>query len=173
MLLDSRCPLIHFPPSLASYLKDRKIILVLTKVDITGPERTSAWVEYFHKTYPHLHVVPIESYAAKDEGEGHQGRTQYEPHLAPSFRERLVTAIRHVHSEMLIPPAKVRISPERLSTWKSPVKADVDWDDVMKAMDANTACFRQTESNGEELETTDRREVKDSDFLTIGLIGTA
>ncbi|KAG6897123.1 hypothetical protein C0992_003977 [Termitomyces sp. T32_za158] len=167
VLLDSRCPLVHFPPSLASYCSDHKIILVLTKIDITGPERTTAWVEYFHKIYPHLPVVPIESYAAKEEGGVHQGRTQYKPHLSSDFRERLITAIRHVHSEMLIPPEKVQINPKRLATWKPPVKVDVDWDDVMETSDV-TACLPPTEGEGEELENSGRREVKDSEFLTIG-----
>ncbi|KAG6868874.1 hypothetical protein C0993_008622 [Termitomyces sp. T159_Od127] len=174
VLLDSRCPLMHFPPSLASYISGRKIILVLTKIDITGPERTSAWVEYFHKKYPHLPVVPIESYTSKKEGKDHQGGIQYEPHLSPSFRERLVTAIRQVHSEMLIPPEKVRINPERLTTWKPSVKVDVDWDEVMEKSDVkldNTACFRLTESEGEEMKDNGGQEVKASEFLTIGLIG--
>ncbi|KAG6901216.1 hypothetical protein C0995_015204 [Termitomyces sp. Mi166 len=170
VLLDSRCPSLHFPPSLASYISDRKIILVLTKVDITGPERTLAWAQYFHKKYPHLPLVQVVSYAATEGG--HQGRTQYEPHLPPSFRERLVAAIRQVHAEMLVPPEKVRIDPKRFSTWKPPVKADVDWDNVMKASDiivGSTTYFRAKENKGEELEN--KREFSDAEFLTIGLIG--
>ncbi|KNZ77005.1 Guanine nucleotide-binding protein-like 1 [Termitomyces sp. J132] len=166
VLLDSRCPPLHFPPSLASYTSDRKIILVLTKVDIIGPERTSAWVEYLHKKYPHLPVVQVESYAAKQEGAGHQGKPQYEPHLPSSFRERLVAAIQQVHTEMMIPPEKVRLNPQRLSKWKPPVKADVDWDNVMKASDATYDRAKESEEERFKI-----KQKKGLEFLTIGLIG--
>ena len=47
VLLDSRCPPLHAPPSLRSYiqnLKPRKeVILVLTKSDLVDPEALVGW----------------------------------------------------------------------------------------------------------------------------------
>ncbi|KAG6814126.1 hypothetical protein H0H92_002121 [Tricholoma furcatifolium] len=172
VLLDSRCPLLHFPPSLASYLSDRKIILVLTKVDISGPERVSAWTTYFQKEHPHLRVVQVESYAIKEERAMHQGRAQYEPHLPPSFREQLVAAIRSIHAEMLIPPEKIRNNPKAFSHWKPAVKTDIDWDRVLKS-DVKVANAFDSKAGNEGVDNNDdQEEVKEPEFLTIGLIGT-
>lgn len=103
MLLDSRCPLLHYPSSLSAYLSDRKVILVLTKVDISGPARAEAWTAYLRTHYPGLRVVQVEAYVEKEARVGHQGRKLYEPHLPQGFRERLVEAIKEVHAEMLEP----------------------------------------------------------------------
>ncbi|KAG6817963.1 hypothetical protein H0H87_012431 [Tephrocybe sp. NHM501043] len=176
VLLDSRCPLLHFPPSLVAYLSDRKVILVLTKVDISGPERALAWESYFHRHYPHFPVVQVESYAAKEEGISHQGRTKYEPHLPSSFRERLVSTIREVHAEMLVPPEKVQNNPKWLNSWKPPVKTDIDWDGLSKGSDPkagttvrSSMSFHATDAD----EGQDRCNPEDKipEFLTIGLIG--
>ncbi|KAG6837674.1 hypothetical protein H0H93_004950 [Arthromyces matolae] len=171
ILLDSRCPLVHFPPSLASYLSDRRVILVLTKVDITGPERASAWIQYLSKEYPQLPIVQVESYAEK-EGAVDQGKTRYEPHIPLSFRERLVAAIREVHSQMLVPPEKVKNNPKWLSTWKPTVKVDVNWDSVLTASDSRLGSVTYSSfkpSEGEDV--GDDQESKEPEFLTIGLIG--
>ncbi|KAI9057718.1 hypothetical protein FKP32DRAFT_1689029 [Trametes sanguinea] len=67
ILLDSRCPTLHFPPALTSYLSSvsnaphLRLILVLTKVDIAGPARAAAWTAYLHARHPGLRVVQVES----------------------------------------------------------------------------------------------------------------
>lgn len=47
LLLDSRCPPLHCPPSLRAYvqaLKPRKeVILVLTKSDLVDPDALAGW----------------------------------------------------------------------------------------------------------------------------------
>ncbi|GLB35881.1 putative ferrous iron transport protein B [Lyophyllum shimeji] len=176
VLLDSRCPLLHFPPSLATYLADRKVILVLTKVDISGPERAAAWIKYFHQQYPHLRVVQVESYAPKEQEVGHQGRTQYEPHLPQSFRERLVAAIREVHAGMLIPPEKIKNNPNWLEKWKPSVKKDIDWEGVLNAggskvgLPVGGAALPRAHGANDE-ETAETEDHKEPEFLTVGLIG--
>ncbi|KAG5647766.1 hypothetical protein DXG03_008489 [Asterophora parasitica] len=176
VLLDSRCPLLHFPPSLAAYLSNQKVILVLTKVDISGPVRVTAWLEYFHKKYPHLRVVQVESYAVKEEGFAHQGKSQFEPHLPESFRERLVANIREAHAEMLQPPEKVKESPSLLKHWKPSVKQDIDWDGVLQARGSKVGTVvggaaiprpKEDDSDG----PTKVQEDKEPELLTIGLIG--
>jgi ribosome biogenesis GTPase A len=72
VLLDSRAPLLHYPPSLVEYLSDRRVILVLTKVDISGAARADAWTRYFNAHYPGLRVVQVESYLEKEASAVHQ-----------------------------------------------------------------------------------------------------
>jgi hypothetical protein len=175
VLLDSRCPLLHFPPYLSAYLSDRKVILVLTKVDISGHDRAEAWTAYFRKHYPELRVVQVESYVEKEARSGHQGRRQYEPHLPQGFRERLVDAVREVHAEMLQPPEKIRGNEDRMKRWKPPVKQDINWEAVLRAggtkvgtVVGGTAAPRPKD----ELEVVDgQHEDQEPEFLTIGLIG--
>ncbi|KAG5635100.1 hypothetical protein H0H81_012442 [Sphagnurus paluster] len=181
VLLDSRCPLLHFPPSLSVYLSNHKVILVLTKVDISGPERVSAWEEYFHQKYPLMRVVQVESYVVKEESAGHQGRTLYAPHLPQSFRERLVVAIREAHAEMLLPPEKIRDNPDRLKYWKPSVKCDIDWEGVLNARSSKVGTTvggsaiplsGKTDDGDDGKEPREEKfERKEPTFLTIGLIG--
>jgi len=139
ILLDSRCPLLHYPPSLASYLSTphianrTRVILVLTKVDIAGPVRADAWTRFLHSKYPHLRIVQVESYTEKEIGAGQGSKKVYEPHLPTSFRHALVQTLREVHAEMLEPPERLQDHPERLKNWKPPVKREIDWSTVLNA----------------------------------------
>ena len=186
-LLDSRCPPLHFPPSLESYLTTRKakLILVLTKVDITGPERAEKWTAYLQKRYPNLPVVQVEAYQQRL---GEQGRPIYESHLPLPFRERLVNAMRQVHEEMLIPPERVRLDEAKLNRWNPPVKREIDWYGVLHAHGKKVgsavggAAVPKGEAKEENKDDTQEPEPQNSDnggqpewqepeFLTVGLIG--
>ena len=50
VLLDSRCPPIHLPHSLRSYLQDlqprKEVILVLTKADLVDPIALNGWKDW-------------------------------------------------------------------------------------------------------------------------------
>jgi hypothetical protein len=177
VLLDSRCPLLHFPPSLSTYLSDRKVILVLTKVDISGPTRAASWIRYFNAHHPNLHVVQVEAYTEKTASAQHQGRAMYEPHLPESFRERLVQAIKEVHSEMMEPPERIKGNEEKMKRWKPTVKQDIDWEGVIKAGGGKVGSIvggatapkpRSVDGEGEGNEAESGQE---PEFLTIGLIG--
>ncbi|KAJ7103475.1 hypothetical protein B0H15DRAFT_936078 [Mycena belliarum] len=166
VLLDSRAPLLHYPPSLAAYLSDRRVILVLTKVDISGPERAGEWTRYFNQLYPTLRIVQVESYIEKEASSVHQGRKQHEPHIPESFRHRLLEAIRQEHAEMLEPPERVKANPARLESWQPPVKRDIDWERVMTADSEKTGTVVGGPTAPREDDTDEEPK-----FLTIGLIG--
>ncbi|KAJ6604808.1 hypothetical protein DFH09DRAFT_1123865 [Mycena vulgaris] len=167
VLVDSRAPLLHYPPSLETYLSDRRVILVLTKVDISGPARADAWTRYFNAHYPGVRVVQVESYIEKEASSVHQGRKQHEPHLPESFRHRLLDAIRQEHAAMLEPPEKVKANPAWLEKWKPFVKRDVDWDRVMTADGVKVG----TVVGGPTAPREDETAEEEPKFLTIGLIG--
>ncbi|KAH7927290.1 P-loop containing nucleoside triphosphate hydrolase protein [Leucogyrophana mollusca] len=178
-LLDSRCPPLHFPPSLASYLATRpaKIILVLTKVDIAGPARSAAWTKYLADRYPSIPIVQVESYTEKT---GEQGRTVLESHLPLPFRERLVSRLRDLHSELLVPPERIRADEAKLKRWKPPVKRVVNWEGVMKvgggmvgSVVGGASVPRSKDPNLESGERSDSTEEnqQELDYLTVGLIG--
>lgn len=191
ILLDSRCPLLHYPPSLASYLAglpNRKIILVLTKVDIPGPDRANAWSDYLKKRFPHVRIVQVESYVPKELGPNEEGTSKrsrrFEPHLPHTFRERLVQALREVHQELLQPPEMIRGDEVKVKRWKPSVKAAVDWDAVLSAhgdkvgqaiggpiVPRQNALNPPTGDGGPSDEKQETAEVMEPDFLTIGLIG--
>ncbi|KAJ3548870.1 hypothetical protein NMY22_g1105 [Coprinellus aureogranulatus] len=182
ILVDSRCPSLHFPPSVAGYLKNQKIILVLTKVDITGPERTEAWKSYLREQYPDIPFVEVESYVAKDQTAVHQGRRQFESSIPENFRVKLIDTIKRVHAELLEPPAKVKENPERLKNWVPPVKPEVDWDAVISAKGdkvglavGGPAAPRPTEGSddgpGQGGKADSESERRVPEVLTIGLIG--
>ncbi|KAG7452301.1 P-loop containing nucleoside triphosphate hydrolase protein [Guyanagaster necrorhizus] len=172
VLLDSRCPLIHYPPSLSAYLSDRKHILVLTKVDITGPERVQAWTRYLRDCYPGVPIVEVEAYAARDPSAVHQGQKRFDPHLPDGFRQRLVQILQEVHAEMLDPPERVKVNPRWLKDWRPSVKREIDWAGVKNERGGKTGML----TGGPAIPRSEISEEQDSPeleprFLTIGLIG--
>lgn len=182
ILVDSRCPSLHFPPSLALYLKDRKIILVLTKVDITGPERTEAWKSYLRAKHPDIPIVEVESYVKKEQTAVHQGKHQFESSIPENFRVKLIEAIKKVHAELLEPPEEVKERPERLKNWVPPVKPEVDWDAVISAKGDRVGLAvggpavprpegGQDDGSPDSGETGREGERSVPEVLTIGLIG--
>ncbi|KAI5898014.1 P-loop containing nucleoside triphosphate hydrolase protein [Schizophyllum commune H4-8] len=170
VLLDSRCPLIHFPDSLSRYLasyEDKRVILVLTKVDITGTDRTSAWKDYISTKHPGLRIVEVESYAEKAYSATGR-RPAYEPHLPEEFRRRLVEAIRDTHTELLQPPPRVRESAKRLAHWKPSVKRSVDWEAAAAPREFGAP---EPVRSAPPKPENDAEGTEEPPFLTIGLIG--
>lgn len=159
------------------YLANSKVVLVLTKVDITGPVRVSAWIQYFNDRYPNMRIVQVESYAEKQESAVHQGRKQYEPNLPETFRQSLVDTIMEIHAEMLQPPEKVANNPEWLKRWVPPVKREIDWNTVLNASGGQVgtavggAAVLKPKPEEEEVMSQDPDDDKEPEILTIGLIG--
>ncbi|KAG2022935.1 GTPase [Coprinopsis cinerea AmutBmut pab1-1] len=183
VLLDSRCPTLHYPPALSTYLEKKRVVLVLTKVDISGLERVEAWKSYLHQKHPGHPIVEVESYVEKEATAVHQGKKQYEPHIPTVFRERLIAAIRQVHGELLTPPERVQSDPEKLKNWVPPVKSNIDWTALFEARGEQTGLHVGSsqadaqrpgldEDNSDDgSQSTDVHPRQEPDFLTIGLIG--
>ncbi|KAJ7070863.1 GTPase [Mycena amicta] len=167
VLLDSRAPMLHFPPSLQAYLNDRNVILVLTKVDISGPERAEAWTKYLNARYPTFKVVQVEAYVEKEATSFHQGHRQHRPHMPETFRSRLVQAIREEHAAMLEPPEAIKANPARLEKWKPRIKREIDWDRVLNAEGEKVGSV----IGGPAAPHEDDSSEEEPQFLTIGLIG--
>jgi hypothetical protein len=223
VLLDSRCPPLHLPSSLSAHLsiptssspqngpsprskqsksKAPRVILVLTKADISGPARTASWTSFLNASYPGVPVVPVEAYAPKSSLPVEQGPTRYEPHLPGTFRERLVYTLKDVHEQLLQPPQWVTAPRpgeseqerlQRIEQWRPRVKRVIDWDGVLnakgklvgKAIGGAAVPKGQTEategdegddvmlSDSEEEQMGDAYEWKEPEFLTVGVIGTS
>jgi len=154
---------------------NRKVILVLTKVDITGPVRAAEWMKHFKAIYPNMRIIQVESYAHKKTMTTYQGKNQPEPHLPDTFRHRLVEAIRETHAEMLEPPEKVTKNLTLLRNWVPPVKREIDWDKVLSTDGdqlgaiVDGRALSKSVPDGREVEGTDFD--KESETLTVGLIG--
>lgn len=76
LLLDARCPPLHYPPSLDAYIKSlrpaRQVILVLTKIDIVGEECANAWRNWLKEKYggSGIQVVGMQSFEVVSYGVG-------------------------------------------------------------------------------------------------------
>ncbi|XP_031847628.1 nucleostemin 4 [Nomia melanderi] len=65
IIVDIRYPVLMFPPYLYHHITNelkKDMILVLNKVDLASPALVVAWKEYFHVTYPKLHILMFTSY---------------------------------------------------------------------------------------------------------------
>lgn len=84
ILVDVRFPLIHYPPALAAYvkgLKDKKVILVLTKTDLVPRWLSQAWKTWFEEREgpDGATVVLMESYREAERTELTQGEGGLSP----------------------------------------------------------------------------------------------
>lgn len=68
LLLDSRCPPLHAPPSLRTYIQGlrprKEVILVLTKADLVDPEALMQWKRWIAGWWgeDEVQVVSVMSY---------------------------------------------------------------------------------------------------------------
>lgn len=65
VVVDSRQPILNFPPSLYHYITRtlrKPMVLVLNKIDLLPADVVQAWIAYFHRKYPKLFVVPFTSF---------------------------------------------------------------------------------------------------------------
>lgn len=67
ILVDVRFPLIHYPPALETYVKglrDKKVVIVLTKTDLVPRWLSEAWQQWFEEREgpDGAEVVLMESY---------------------------------------------------------------------------------------------------------------
>jgi hypothetical protein len=147
------------------------VILVLTKVDISGPARAEAWERHLKTRYPGARVVKVESYVEKEASSDHQGRKMYEPHLPVGFRQTLVDAVREVYNELLEPPERVKTNEERLRNWKPPVKRDVDWEAVLTAGGGQVGSVVGGATVPRPKAEAESPQEEEPQFLTVGLIG--
>jgi hypothetical protein len=115
----------------------------------------------------------VESYSINPQGisgrEVNPRRGRSEPHIPQTFKERLVAAMKEAHHELLQPPERIKDDPEKMSNWRPRVKVDVDWDVILHSGPATLA---KPAMKGSDVTATDSHEVE-SDFLTVGLIGTS
>lgn len=164
LLLDSRCPALHFPPSLHTYLASlkppRPLVLVLTKSDLVPPAYTVAWTAWLRDRYPSsVRVVKVESYRVQDvsqERKGQGQRKRFDPEMKPDHLRELVGALREAHMELITPPEKVRNNEEKLRNWKPDVRIVVDWEAVLR---------------GGRVHVDEPADDAGQEFVTVGLIG--
>ena len=165
VLLDSRCPLLHFPPSLQAYLSsfrpNRPLIIVLTKSDVVPEIHGNAWTTWIKDRFPSARVVRVRSYREQDpemERKGQGQRRKHEPEISGDELRELVEAMKAAHLQLITPPEHIRGNEEKLANWKSLIPVNVDWDAVLHG---NRAELFEHQDGDEE----------NPEFLTIGLIG--
>lgn len=181
VLMDIRCPPVHFPASLRAYLRDaagirrdttpgrseapqpgsawkgkKKIVLVLTKVDLVSPACVEGWkkwckdwwrwgedehVEEEGEVVEEIDVIAVESYkreALRPAAGEHNRRIRHIPYIPPHSLRPLIDAIRRAYSSLLDPPDTIKNDETKLAAWteelESRLKRDVDWDAFEKML---------------------------------------
>lgn len=159
VLLDSRCPALHFPPSLQAYLSSlrpsRPLIMVLTKSDMVPESYSSAWSTWLQTRHPFAKIVKARSYAElhlDEERNGQGQRRHFQPEIATDELKELVDALKSVHQDLVTPPKAISDDEEKLKCWRSLVPVHINWDAALHG------------SYGGVLD-------HEGDFLTVGLIG--
>ena len=181
LLLDSRCPPLHCPPSLRSYiqnLKPRKeVILVLTKSDLVDSEALRGWRTWL-KTWwgdEDVQIVAVQSYDVEMLQAGKPtsltsseadstDRSRHRPDIPQESLLELVEALQCAHQRLSTPPARIRDDPEKAGNWKSPVRHDLDWS-LLVPKGAQRVVEKEIKVAGAE------EQEGPADPLTIGLVG--
>ena len=65
LVCDVRNPLLHLPPALYTHVSslspERRLVVVLSKVDLVAPTRLHAWLDVLQRTFPRADFVPFSS----------------------------------------------------------------------------------------------------------------
>ncbi|EIW69909.1 hypothetical protein TREMEDRAFT_13269, partial [Tremella mesenterica DSM 1558] len=152
VLLDARCPPLHLPPSLRSYLHDlqpkKEIILLLTKSDLVDPLAVKEWMVWMKEYWGgDVEVVPVRSYDSQALGKG-----KHKADIPQDSLHDLVQAIRQSHTRLLSKQNN-----------KSTLVSDIPWERLVPGTTSNQLTT-QTQKLHEQTE-------EDISPLTIGLVG--
>ncbi|CAK9781736.1 P-loop containing nucleoside triphosphate hydrolase protein [Cutaneotrichosporon oleaginosum] len=184
LLVDARCPAVHCPPSLRTYLRllrpRREIILVLTKIDLVDPAALDAWRIWLKQWWMsgppqgdgelEPQVVSVSSYdTALLHG---QGKARHRPYIPDTARAALLDALQIAHARLLSPPSWIAADPQAAASWKPPVRESVHWDELESA----SACIEDDEGHSdgvkyEQPHAGSPEHDPDAHPLTFGLIG--
>jgi hypothetical protein len=174
ILLDVRCPPLHYPPSLRNYVRSlkppKKVILVLTKCDLVPPSVSKAWKRRLENENADK-VVCVESYTERSKGVDEQGTSKrIDSGMEDKSLQTILDAIEEVHRELCTPPEALKERPEKLAKWKPRVKSHIDWSALRRG---HFRTHSAEEDAGSSLGKTEegRTEREEDAFLTIGLIG--
>lgn len=149
---------------------------MLTKCDVSGPERTAFWKQYLKDTHPDMQVVAVESYSFRSGGEGQGRRKIHEPHIPMRLRDDLVEALKLAHTELCTAPSAVSADPEKLESWNPRVNTRIDWEAVKNAeqKDITHAIPERHYAAGQPADAQSDGQDKGAyveEFISIGLIG--
>nr|ODN96084.1 GTPase [Cryptococcus depauperatus CBS 7855] len=182
LLLDSRCPPLHCPPSLRTYLKDikttKEVILVLTKSDLVDPKALQDWKEWINEWWGQgAQVVSVRAY----DDQFLPNRKRSRPDIPQQSLDELISALRLAHQRLLQPPQWALNDPEKLKEWQLPVRPSVDWPSLSSSnANVNLTCNEQTDQTSIQEFSMTKEDVGDDislqrdslyEPLTIGLIG--
>ncbi|GMK56024.1 hypothetical protein CspeluHIS016_0210800 [Cutaneotrichosporon spelunceum] len=173
LLVDARCPPVHCPPSLRSYLRSlqprREIILVLTKADLVDPDALAAWRVWLKQWWMlgpsttgdelEPQVVSVSSYdTSLLYG---VGKARNRPHIPDAARLALLDALQIAHARLLSPPSCIAADPDKLASWKPHVRESVHWGDL----EADAECVE----DGDDIDNSNCEPQLAP--LTLGLVG--
>ncbi|KAK0538690.1 hypothetical protein OC842_001213 [Tilletia horrida] len=175
VLLDTRCPLLHLPPSLIDFLRakaGRRTLLVLTKADLVPRAIAEAWRTWLLEKFGEwTDVVITESYRELGTREGQGSRQMRTSFMAPESRLALINSLKRIHAQLIQPPARLRETAANNNSnaagaWTSPCVEQVDWE-VFDRLDRLTGQSQESDHKEEE-----HHPDASTEFLTIGLIGS-
>ncbi|GMK54708.1 hypothetical protein CspeluHIS016_0112940 [Cutaneotrichosporon spelunceum] len=194
LLVDSRAPPLHCPPSLRTYLRGLKprkeFVLVLTKADLVDQTALEGWRSWLADWWGDgAQVVSVTSY---DLGLMYAEKRRHRPSIPSTSRKALVDALECAHGRLLTPPEWALADENKLAAWRPSVRSVVDWDALAtepeepvrekKRRSAPREAEEEgveeieddeVEREGEEENEGDERPPRDPEAepLTIGLIG--
>ncbi|KAH8930147.1 P-loop containing nucleoside triphosphate hydrolase protein [Atractiella rhizophila] len=173
VLLDVRCPLLHFPMSLQDHLRSlrpkKKVVLVLTKCDLVSEKLAEQWRAHFDDMFKPdgWRCVFLESYRTKTLGENTQANVATtESGISETQRTALMAELQRVHEELITPPKELLQDPDKLQRWKPRCRVQVDWLDRQ-----GYYVEKDNDKDAPDLEDHETETVGIKPFLSIGLIG--
>ncbi|CED84549.1 Predicted GTP-binding protein MMR1 [Phaffia rhodozyma] len=184
VLIDIRCPPLHFPPSMQDYISSlqpkKEVILILTKCDLVPEDVRTGWVQWCEKEWAEKwgwDVICLESYRREKRAQG--TRSILKSHLPPASLSTLVSSLKRAHVRLLTPPPAVQADRKRLEQWSPKIRREIDWNSLLAEKDLEEPdpepAKPVTDLGQDEHDAPQTREEADEEanleYLTIGLIG--
>lgn len=161
VLIDIRCPPLHFPPSLQEYIlshqqtSKKEVVLVLTKCDLVPDDVRVAWEGWCKREWGKhgWDIVSLEAYRREKRVQGKflstrpvlrsadlnrlsnlGTRSVLKSYIPPESLVKLVEAIKRAHHRLITPPAALADDPVKLAKWTPRVRSSIDWEKLFRGL---------------------------------------
>ncbi|KAK9766174.1 hypothetical protein K7432_004938 [Basidiobolus ranarum] len=171
IVVDSRHPVLHFPPALYRYVVNelkRSLVLVFNKVDLINEVTLEAWKEYFQQQFPDLHIASFSSYKREDDLDDVNQKVKGRKSVKRKFRALGI-------KDVLKACRTVSITKKNV---------EINWDEIIRQYDEETLeeveegfssddeeDVVQLSENVEDVTISEQETSPNSEYITLGLVG--
>ncbi|ORX89210.1 P-loop containing nucleoside triphosphate hydrolase protein [Basidiobolus meristosporus CBS 931.73] len=177
IVVDSRHPILHFPPALYRYVVDelkRSLVLVFNKVDLINEVTLDAWKEYFQQKFPDLHVASFSSYKREEDLDDVNQKVKKRKAVKRKFRALGIKDVLKACRTVSITKKNIEINWDEIIRQYDEETLDENEDENDESTESDEDTDEEIErlaENTDNVTISEQETAPNSDYITLGLIG--